>query len=115
MPRFALFLFFLLICGPVEARADLSKKQARKAIQNVAGWSLPSDDVRVQSIRSSSAESAEVSAEIETVFRLRLFEGHWQLREIRVGQDRWEQLAEIAHAVNVTRHLSLRGVSRRQS
>jgi hypothetical protein len=101
------FLFFVLFCGllamvgPVEARADLSKKQARKLIQTTAGWSLPGDDVRVQSIRSSGAESAEVSAEIETVFRVRLYEGHWQLHEIRVGQDRWEQLGVIARAANV--------------
>jgi hypothetical protein len=64
----------------------------------VLGWSLPSDDVHIQSIRSSGAESAEVSAEIQTVFRLRLFEEHWQLREIRTGRDRWEQLEIIAHA-----------------
>jgi Type II secretion system (T2SS), protein G len=99
--HFVFFVFLVLFGGSVEARADLRKKQARKVIQSVAGWSLPNNDVRVQSISSSSAESAEVSAEIETVFRLRLFEGHWQLREIRVGQDRWEQLAVIARAANV--------------
>jgi hypothetical protein len=62
------------------------------------GWSLPSDDVHIESVRSSAADSAEVSAEIQTVFRLRLFEGHWQLREIRTGRDHWEQLEIIARA-----------------
>jgi len=90
----------VVIVSTVEARADLSKKQARRVIQSVAGWSLPSDAVRVESIRSNGAESAEVSAELETVFRLRQFEGHWRLHEIRVGQDRWEQLEGIARAAN---------------
>ena len=62
------------------------------------GWSLPGDAVRINSIRASGAESAEVSAEIQTVFRLRLNEGHWQLREIRTAPDRWEQLEVIARA-----------------
>src|SRR5678815_138876 len=88
------------IVGPISARADLNQKQARKVIQTMAGWSLPGSAVRLE-IRSNSAESAEVSAEIQTVFRLRLFEGHWQLREIRTAPDRWEQLEVIARAAQV--------------
>ena len=92
-----LVLFVLFCVVSIQARADLSQKQARKAIQTMGGWSLPSDSVRVRSV-SSSAEGADVSAEIEAVFRLRLFEGHWQLQEIRSAPDRWERLAVIAHA-----------------
>ena len=91
------FLFAIVIAIPV--RADLSQKQARKVIQTMGGWSLPSDSVHIRSV-SGGAESVEVSAEIEAVFRLRLFEEHWQLREIRTGPDRWEQLAVIAQAAN---------------
>jgi len=94
------FCGVLVIASAVEARADLSKKQARKVIQSVAGWSLPGDAVQVQSVRTGSADSADVSAELEMVFRLRLYEEHWQLQEVRVGQDRWEQLAVIARAAN---------------
>ena len=94
-----LFGFFLLV-GPVEARADLSQKQARKVIQTMGGWSLPGASVHVRSV-NSSGEGAEVSAEIEAVFRLRLFEGQWQLREIRTAADRWEQLGVIASAAKV--------------
>ena len=90
----------LAIAGPVSVRADLSQKQARKAIQTMGGWSLPGSAVRLQ-IRSNSATNAEVSAEVQAVFRLRLFEGHWQLREIRTAPDRWEKLEVIARAANV--------------
>lgn len=96
------FVLFLLLCGlliPVEARADISQKDARRALQNMLGWSLPSDSVRIDSIRSSG-ESVDVSAEIQTVFRLRLNDGHWQLREIRTAPDRWERLEVIARAAN---------------
>ena len=96
-----LFLLIVLLCGvSVHARADLSQKQARKVIQTMGGWSLPSDSVRIRSV-SGSAESAEVSAEIEAVFRLRLFEQHWQLQEIRTARDRWERLSIIAQAAKV--------------
>lgn len=98
---FVLFCGLLLILGGIEARADISQKNARKVIQTMLGWSLPGEAVRIQSIQSSSAESAEVRAEIQTVFRLRLNEGHWQLREIRTAPDRWEQLEVIARAANV--------------
>jgi hypothetical protein len=96
------FVLFVLLCGvSVHARADLSQKQARKVIQTMGGWSLPSDSVRVRSVNSSGAEGAEVSAEIEVVFRLRLFEKHWQLQEIRIAPDRWERLTVIAQAAKV--------------
>jgi len=96
-----LFAFALVIVNPIPTRADLSRNQARKVIQTMAGWSLPGSAVRVESVNSSGNESAEVSAEIQTVFRLRLHEGHWQLREIRTGQDRWERLEVIANAAKV--------------
>ena len=93
-------VLFVLLCGvSVPARADLSQKQARKVIQTMGGWSLPSESVRIRSV-NSSAEGAEVSAEIEGVFRLRLFQEHWELREIRTGPDRWEQLSVMAQAAN---------------
>src|SRR6185436_7431988 len=93
-------VILLALAGPITARADLNQKQARKAIQTMGGWSLPGSAVRLQ-IRTNGAESAEVSAEIETVFRLRLFEGHWQLREIRTAPDRWERLEVVASAAKV--------------
>jgi type II secretion system (T2SS) protein G len=94
-----LFAFVFLIVCPTHARADLSKSQARKVIQTMAGWSLPGSAVRVASV-TSSGEGAEVSAEIQAVFRVRLNDGHWQLTEIRTGQDRWERLEVIAKAAS---------------
>src|SRR5215218_7111948 len=89
-----IYVIFVLLCGfitPLEAHADITQKDARRALQNMLGWSLPNDAVRIRSIQSSGAEGVEVSAEIQTVFRLRLHGGHWQLRDIRTAPDRWEQ------------------------
>ncbi len=91
-------ILVLLCCTAIPVHADISQKDARRALQTMLGWSLPSDAVRVRAIRSSGTETVEVSAEIQTVFRLRLFEGHWQLREVRVAPDRWERLEIIARA-----------------
>ena len=99
--RLLIAAVLLALVSPLPARADLSRNQARKAIQTMAGWSLPSSAVRVQSVTSSGNESAEVSAEIQVVFRLRLLAGHWQLREVRTGQDRWERLEVIASGAKV--------------
>ncbi len=96
-----LLLVLLLLLTPLSARADISRNQARKVIQTMAGWSLPGSAVRIRSVESSGNESAEVSAEIQVVFRLRLHERHWELREIRTGQDRWERLEVIARATGV--------------
>src|SRR5215212_4127257 len=95
----AFFFFLLLIVSPIQARADLKQNQARKVIQTMAGWSLPGDSVRIRSVRSNTAETAEISADIETVFRFTLREGHWRLSEIRTGQDRWERLEILARAM----------------
>lgn len=97
---FLLIVAFVLV-SPIQARADLSKNQARKVIQTMGGWSLPSNAVSVESFTSSSAESAEVSAELQLVFRLRLRDGRWELREIRTGPDRWEDINFIARAAKV--------------
>ncbi len=102
MRRDAIFLtaaFLFAIVLPTTAHADLSQKEARKVIRTMGGWSLPGEAVRIGSINSTSA-GAEVSAEIEAVFRLRLQDGHWELREIRTGPDRWEHVEVIARAVN---------------
>ena len=100
-PRYCSYFWLLLVLAPVIARADLSSSQARKAIQSMAGMSLPSGSVRVQRISSVSAEGAEATAELQLVFRVTQHEGRWRLSEVRIGQDRWEPVESIAQAAKV--------------
>ena len=84
-------LFPLLACCVVvltgaDARADLSVAQARKAITRIAGFELKSSAVRVKSISAGSASAADVSAEIQTVFKFETDkEGRWRVAE-KIGR-----------------------------
>src|SRR5882762_9404832 len=97
-------LFPLLACclagfGASSVRADLSPKQARKAITRMAGFNLKSAAVRVRTVSTTNG-SAEVSAEIKAVFKFSQDkQGRWQVAEIRTGQDRWEEIDLIAAAL----------------
>ena len=104
MRPFLILLTFtsLWALTPANVRADLSDKDARKAIQTMFGASLPGSAVRVEQIRTGAEGVAEVTAELQAVFRARQVAGHWRLSEIRTGQDTWEQLETISRALNVT-------------
>ena len=96
---FRLTLFLLVAFTTMQARADLSQKQVRKLISRTAGLELPSKAVKVGKISQLGPAIAETQAEIEMVFRLMQNGlGHWQVSEIRTGQDKWEQLEIIARA-----------------
>lgn len=88
----------VLIC--VEARAELSASQARKAITRIAGFETKSSAVRVKSVSAINASAAEASAEIRAVFRFEADqEGRWRVAEVRTGQDHWEDVDLIASAL----------------
>ena len=95
-----LFAGVLLVFNAADARADLPASQARKAITRIPGFGLKSSAVRVKSVSAGSASAAEVSAEIQTVFKFETDkEGRWRVAEIRAGQDRWEDIDLIAGAL----------------
>ena len=87
---------------PANVRANPSQNDLRKAIQTMFGASLPSSAVHIQQVRTSNEGAAEVSAEIQTVFRARQIDGRWRLSEIRIAPERWEQLDLLAQALHAT-------------
>jgi hypothetical protein len=99
-PKFPAYLVFLLFAlTATSAHAALSEKQARKLIATTAGMSLPGKAVRVDQVRNTGSNSAEATAELELVFRFtHESSGRWQINEIRIGHDRWEELDVIAQA-----------------
>lgn len=81
-------------------RADLSSKQARKAITQMAGFKLKDSSVRVKSVSATSKSAGEVSAEIKTVFKLdQDKQGNWRVAEVRTAEDTWEGIDFIASAL----------------
>jgi len=99
--KFLLLFISLWLLTPANVGADVAQKDVRKAIQTMFGISLRSSAVHVQQVRSGAENTAEVSAEIETVFRARATDGRWRLSEVRTGQDTWERLDLIAQALQV--------------
>jgi len=98
----SLSLIFILFLCLVSANAEVSKKQARKAIATAAGFDLPARAVRVDRIVSSTNGSAEVSAQLELVFRLARDEnGQWRIRELRTGEARWDDVENLVQAFQI--------------
>ena len=84
------------------AHAELNKKEAKRLITKVAGMSLPSSAVRIESINSTGESTAEASTELELVFRLaREDSGQWQVKELRTADGRWENIELILHAAKI--------------
>ncbi len=99
-PLFRLLVVCLLAFIVPNVRADLSPKQARKLITRMPGFELTNGSVRIKSISASSAQAAEVTAEVQTAFKLeRDKQGSWRVAEIRTHPDQWEDLSLIAKAL----------------
>lgn len=82
--------------------AELSKKQAKQLITKVAGMSLPSSAVRIESISSTNESTAEVSTELQLAFRLsRGDSGQWQVKEVRTGDGRWENVELMVQGAKI--------------
>lgn len=96
----ALLSASLWALSPASVRANLSQKDARKAIQTMLGASLPSSAVHIRQVQTSNEGGAEVSAEIQAVFRARQIDGRWRLSEVRTAPERWEQLDLLAQALH---------------
>jgi hypothetical protein len=81
-------------------RADLSQKQARKLITRMPGFELTNGSVRIKAISATSAQAAEVTAEIKTAFKFEKdTQGGWRVAEIRTRPDHWEELTLVAKAL----------------
>jgi hypothetical protein len=91
----------IVVLAPAEARAQVSSKQARKALTRMAGFELTSGAVRVRAI--TPGPPAEVTADIRNVFKFEQDErGLWRITEIRTAQDRWESIDLIADAARAS-------------
>jgi hypothetical protein len=89
-----------LISMHVSAAGDLTPREARKLIAQLAGIQLPSDSVRVKDI-SSFGNSTVVVAQIETAFRfVKGDNDKWRVAEIRTGDRRWEDVDMLVRALN---------------
>ena len=90
----------VLVISQVIAAGDLTPKEARQLIAQMAGINLPSDAVRVKEV-SAMGNSATVVAQVETAFRFdKGSDGKWRIAEIRTGDRRWEDVDLLVKALN---------------
>lgn len=75
----------------------LSAKEAGKLIAVARGLELKSGAVRVREISSTGESAAEALASVKTAFRFAKGEGGaWRVRDVRVGERKWEDVDLIA-------------------
>ena len=101
--RFIISLAALsLILATVQTtRAQLNSSRARGALRRMAGFELTNGAVRVKTITDASKTTANVTAELRTVFRLEQDDaGHWRVAEVRVAPDRWEDVTLLRSALS---------------
>ena len=100
-PRLLRLLVLCLLAFIVpHAKADLSQKQARKLITRMPGFELTNSSLRIKSISTTGATSAEVTAELRMVFKFEKDkQGGWRVSEVRTRPDRWEEIVFVAKAL----------------
>ena len=99
--RIGLLISFSCFYGNA-VHAELNKKEAKRLISKIAGMSLPSSAVRIESINSTGESTAEASTELQLVFRLAHDDsGQWQVRELRTANGRWENIEFILYAAKI--------------
>lgn len=78
----------------------LGEKEARRLIARLSGVELKTDAVRIKEV-STTGSSAVVVAAVETAFRMvKDDNGKWRAAEVRVGDNRWEEIELLGRAIN---------------
>lgn len=91
----------LMVATVQTTKGQLNSSRARSALRRMAGFELTNGAVRVKTITDSTKTTANVAAELKTVFRLEQNDaGHWRVAEVRVGPDRWEDVALLSSALS---------------
>lgn len=95
-------IFFALTAAMIHAAVvqQLREGEARRLIARAAGIELSTDAVTIKEIQAQLG-SAIVVAQVETAFRFTRDErDRWRVAEIRLGDNRWENLDSLARALN---------------
>jgi hypothetical protein len=83
-----------------DAADDISVRQARELIQNIAGANLTEDQVRIKNISTGvGGGGVIVEAQIETAFRITKGKDGWSIAEARLGAGQWESFELIEEAL----------------
>jgi len=94
-----LCLIPLVACGG----RSVSRNSARDLIVNSPVSTFDKNEITVRSVSLTGQKEALVEASLHAAFRFEKVDGKWVIREVRLGKRPWENLDEIAHALELVK------------
>lgn len=104
LPTYALLLL-LLVTG---ACGKSLEKQVQDQVRTSANARLNRESVEVTDLKQSG-DSAVAEVNLRTAVRMQKVDGEWIVREVRVGDRRWEKIDRIVDAIQASRIAETRG------
>lgn len=83
--------FLLTGCGS----RKLNKNMAQDLIANLPGDILDQEDFIVEEISQISSSNAVIQTKLKAAFRFQKVRGKWIPREVRIGNDQWEDIDDL--------------------
>ncbi len=77
----------------------VTKSTAQKALISLPSGVLDKKDVKILSVSQIGARDAVVETDLRAAFKLEKIRGEWAVREVRIGNDDWVQIDDLAEAL----------------
>ena len=98
--RFKILLITLLIFLTGCSSRKISVNTVRDAIIAPPQQILEKDDIDIVHITQITGSSVVVESRVKTAFLLQKVDNEWEVREIRIGNDQWEKVEDLATALS---------------
>ena len=99
-------LIFPLLCILLTAGCtarSVSNNRARSAILELPQSALEKEDVEIAKVSLIGGTEAIVETQLKTAFRMEKVKGAWIVREMRLGHGQWENVLNLAAALEAVK------------
>jgi hypothetical protein len=100
--RYACILMGILLLTGCGGR-QLNQRNVVNLLAENLHDALKKDDIDVVSVQQISGSVAIVETKLNTTFRLEKTGDSWTVREIRLGEGRWENITDIERAIEMVK------------
>ncbi|NWG13086.1 MAG: hypothetical protein HXY20_06075 [Acidobacteria bacterium] len=103
--RFVSFLsliFLALLAGGCGGRT-VTKGAAQKLLVSFPSGILDKESVKILSVSQISARDAIVETDVRAAFKLERVRGEWVVSEVRIGNEEWAKIDDLAEALTRVR------------
>ena len=98
--------FLLTGCGS----RKLNKNMAQDLIANLPGDVLDQEDFDVEGISQIGSSNAVIQTKLNAAFRFQKVRGKWIPREVRIGNDQWEDIDDLVATLRRIKEDRTRGL-----